>query len=292
MEFPFADQGRKIESLEDEAISAAYGRGQHRYPSIRLSYQDFAAKVKSVLQSMPGNQPARGAEPLAGLHLEDLFLTLACSGGDRIAWECFVEDYLEVLRTHALRCCRDPAEGEDLAQEIVASMIGPERPKLSTYNGRGSLAGWLKVIVSHAAVDRFRKRKGQVSLEKLRQTEGREPPVRLTDSAEELMDARWGPVIRRLVSEKLESLSSREKLMLGLYYIDEVPLHKIAGRFGVHEATASRRLDRIRHKIRRHAEQELRRRGLRKSEIRSLWQWVYRDESCSLEMLRIDPGDR
>jgi RNA polymerase sigma-70 factor len=257
-------------------VLEAFERCQRRYSTVQLSFEVFQARVEEIL-SQEIHPPEDGVrqEAFAQIRHEDLFLAIACSRDDRVAWEHFADNYMPLLRRFAAQACGDSSEGEDLAQDVATKML-KEKNRLAGYNGRGSLAGWLRVVVSHAAVDRLRRRRKQVSLEEL-QENGMEavhvdPGKR---DEEEALDSRWAPIISKVANEIISSLSARDRLILGLYYLRGVPLRVIGRQFGIHEATASRWLERLRREIRKQVEGELRKKhGLRASEIQSLWRWI------------------
>jgi hypothetical protein len=86
-----------------------------------------------------------------------------------------------------------------------------------------------------------------------------------------------------VLAAEIQELSARDRLLLSLYYVQEVPLKLIGRHFGVHEATASRWLEGMRRGIRRRVEKKLRREyGLTRRDIRSLWRWVSEDGGFSL----------
>jgi RNA polymerase sigma-70 factor (ECF subfamily) len=263
-----------ISSMESE-IASAYERCCRRFPTIDLPLETFAERVREALA---------GREMSAQVQFEDLFLALACSRGDRIAWECFAEEYLSMLRRFAAHACRSMWESEDLAHELIAGLLH-DRDKLRSYTGRGSLAAWLRVAVSHAAIDRFRRDRRSVPLEEV-QTRGVEPVAADASPDRSFDDARWGPALSAALSEEIRGLKPRERLLLGLYYVQGVPLRNIAAQFGVHEATASRWLEAVRQTIRKRVEKAMRRRHrLQPREIRALWRCVSEQETFSLDPL-------
>jgi len=259
-----------------DAVLEAFERCQRRYPTIRLSFEVFRARMDEILSGEKHLQEENARrEIFEHIHHEDLFLAIACSYEDRVAWEYFADDFLPIIRQFASQACGNSGESEDLAQEIAAKLIR-EKHRLAGYNGKGSLAGWLRVAVSHAAIDRFRRMRKQVSLDEL-QEKGVPPPQDNPGGRdeEENLDARWGPVVSRVANEIISRLSARDRMLLGLYYLRDVPLKTIGRQFGIHEATASRWLEKLRRDIRRQVERELRKKhGLRVSEIRSLWRWI------------------
>ncbi len=254
-----------------EEIREAYQRCQRRFPTISLSLEEFIDRA------------GKSGVPFGQLHHEDLFLATACAGGDRVAWEYFADDYLPLLRRLAGQACRQLQESEDLAQELIASMI-EDRSKLGSYDGRGSMASWLRVAVSRAAIDRFRRIRREVSLEETTER-GETPAAADRDPREgtEPLDAHWGPILARILATQIERLPSRDRLLLSLYYLNNVPLKSIGCRMGVHEATASRWLAQIRKNLQVSTESELRRAyGLRSRDVSPLWRWVAEEAGFSL----------
>ncbi len=257
-------------------VQEAFERCLQRYPTIQLPFETYQARIEEIVsREMSSSGEESRPKAFSQIHHEDLFLAIACSRDDRIAWEYFADDYWPVLRRYAIQACGDPGEGEDLAQEITTRLL-KEKNLLAGYNGRGSLAGWLRAAVSHAAIDRFRRMRRQVSLEDLRENEA---PAALADpvksDGEEDLDSRWGPVISQVVGETISALPARDRLILALYYLREVPLKAIGRQFKAHEATVSRWLNRMRQDIRKQVERELRKKhGLRPQEIQSLWRTI------------------
>lgn len=266
----------------DRPEQEAYARCRAKYPTVDLPIEEFLARARTS-----------GVE-FARLCHEDLFLATACAGGDRIAWEYFADDYLPLLHRLAARACRQLQESEDLAQELAANLIA-DTSKIAGYSGRGSLAGWLRAAVAHAAIDRFRKKRREVPFEETDEPEqARVTGGGLTDGGAEAPDARWGPVLLDLLREQLRALAARDRLILALYYLHDASLKDVGRHFGVHEATASRRLDGLRNDIKKRVERELRTRyGLRPSEAGSLWKWVAEREDLSFrDVLAVEPATR
>jgi RNA polymerase sigma-70 factor, ECF subfamily len=268
--------GSHAEKRMAREIAEAYERCLQRYPTIQVSYKDFQARIEEILSSGPSPSESRSRIKGLGLiHCEDLFLAMGCSRQDRVAWEHFADEYIPLLRDFSTRSCGDSSEGEDLAQEITVKML-KEGNRLAGYNGRGSLGGWLRAAVAHAAVDRFRRARRLVSLD---DSSHSELPAESIDSAEddrqEALDSRWGPIISNAVSEIISRLPARDRLVLGLYYLRGISLIAIGRQFMMHEATVSRWLKRLRLYIRKQLEMDLRKKhGLRADDISSLWKFI------------------
>lgn len=251
-----------------------FERCQRRYPTVQLSIDIFQARVAEILAEMQLAGDNVRAETFAKIHHEDLFLATACAHDDRIAWEHFADDYLPLLQNFATQACGNSGEGEDVAQEIIAKLLN-DKKRIGGYNGRGSLAGWLRVAAAHSAVDRFRRIKKQSSLEELQECGVPVVAVQVNEDSDEALDSSWGGKISEIVDDCLRKLPSRDRLILCLYYLQDVSLKAIGRQLGVSEATACRWLDRTRQDIRKHTERELRsKHGLRPNEMGSLWKWI------------------
>ncbi len=275
-------------------VRKAYEQSQQRFPTIQLAFEDYLRHLESKVAALMTPEWAQHAlttpwlAAFAQLHHQDLFLALACSLDDRIAWEFFADEYLPMLRRFAAFACRETGSADDLAQDIVERLL-QDKERLSQYNGRSSLAGWLRIVVSNAAIDRVRRSRRLVSLDDFddsRRDSALGEAKAGGETVEARMDDRWGLVFCQVLADEIHALSARDRLLLSLYYLQGVPLKIIGAQFKVHEATASRWLDSLRRGIRARVEKELRRRhGLRPSEIQSLWHWVSENDGFSIEQV-------
>ncbi len=110
---------------------------------------------------------------------------------------------------------------------------------------------------------------------------------------EERLDAHWGTVLAQALKEELDCLCARDRLLLNLYYVDSVPLKAIGRHFGVHEATASRWLERLRRSLRKRVEHKMRKaHGLSARELETLWHWVSEAELPMLNAVRTVSGKK
>ena len=268
----------------ERAIQESFRRAQDRYPSIRLPYKRFVERLERSIGGVAARDPAFSEsvwlESFERLHHVDLFLATACADGDRLAWDSFAETYFDQVRRWAAASLRNLVDAEDLTQDLMAAFFSGTQEgvnRISGYSGKGSLASWLRVTVTRASIDRFRRTRKQVPLE--------EVSLAGQDSLDQL-DSRWGPVLADLLQVQLTGLSNRDRLILGLYYLHGTPLRLIASHFNVHEATVSRWLGQLRKRIRKNVERAMKHEhGMRSREVQSLWRWVAEENRLSLEEL-------
>lgn len=209
------------------------------------------------------------------IRADDLCLIIACEKGDEKAWEDLVLNFDSTVKSAARKISSNAEDAEDLASSIWAELYGlrqdadgNKKSKLAYYSGRGSLAGWLRAVVSQLAVDQYRKQSKYVQIEETREFEnlaeessnhtGNERVVHHGQSPEEIFsEQQTGDDVSAALREAIDSLDAEDKLILKLYYFDDLKLKDIAATFNYHEATASRKLVRIQTDIRKTVEKEL-----------------------------------
>jgi RNA polymerase sigma-70 factor, ECF subfamily len=191
---------------------------------------------------------------------------MACEKGDQRAWDELVERFSVVVRSAARNATSNEDAAEDLAQSIWAELHGLRvrddgRPagKLSYYSGRGSLAGWLRAVVAQLAIDQHRKQARLVQteeegdLDRLASDlpgESTSVPLDLESPADRVEQKFAAKEINKALAKAVSELSGEDRLLVKLYYFDELKLREAGAVLGVHEATASRRLTRIHQQLR------------------------------------------
>ncbi len=209
------------------------------------------------------------------IRADDLCLIIACEKGDEKAWEDLMANFDSVVKSAARKISANSEDAEDLASSIWAELYGlrtdaegNKKSKLAYYSGRGSLAGWLRAVVSQLAVDQYRKTSKFVQIEEAREFEnlaeessnhsGNDLVVHHGQNPEELLsEKQTAGDVSTALRAAIDALEAEDKLILKLYYFDDLKLKDIAATFGYHEATASRKLSRIQADVRKSVEKEL-----------------------------------
>jgi RNA polymerase sigma-70 factor, ECF subfamily len=215
----------------------------------------------SVERTFAGRVPtAREVERyLTSLHLEDLALACACAVGHEAAWEHVIRELRPILYRSA--DALDPGGGaRDLADSIYADLYGVEerdgqrRSLLRYFNGRSSLATWLRAVLAQRHVDRLRSGR---RLEPLPEDETKMgTPVSRT-SAPDPDRPRFLALIQHALTLAIAALATRDRLRLSCYYAQSLTLAETGRVLKEHEATASRQLARTRRLLREHVERYL-----------------------------------
>jgi RNA polymerase sigma-70 factor (ECF subfamily) len=230
-----------------------------------VTREEFAAALHRSSAHHFSGQPPRGKALdayLSSLHLEDLALACALRKSSEPAWEEFVTRYRPVLYSaaRAIVGSGGEARARELADSLYAELYGLDsaggerrRPLLDYFHGRSKLATWLRAVLAQRHVDSLRAGQRAESL-------GDKPALPEPPASSRAPDpdrARLLPRLRQAVAEALEALPPPDRLLLSLYYLQDMTLAQIARLRGVHEATISRQLERIRSGLRQSVEQAL-----------------------------------
>ena len=267
----------KHQKTIDEAIARLVSRAEN---SRGLKAADLRERVvKSVGKYlMPDDENVSGAEIKAfvdELRADDLCLIVACENGDEKAWDDLVRNFDQTVKAAARKIANNNDDAEDLASSIWAELYGLKhdkdgklRTKLSYYSGRGSLAGWLRAVVSQLAIDEFRKQSKFVQIEENREFENlanessekseNSGVVSHADNPEQIFSEKQTQKdVADALKKAIDELGAEDKLILKFYYFDDLKLKDIGATLGFHEATASRKLVRVQTEIRKSVERIL-----------------------------------
>lgn len=236
----------------------------------------LVGRVGGVLEKyLLRRQPEASAEEidsfLDALRADDFCLVVACEHGDDAAWT----DLMEGFRATVLSAARGASANEDAAEELAQSVWadlyglraradGSVSGKLAYYSGCGSLGGWLRAVVGQLAVDRHRKSARLVQTEETADFDrlAREPHeetdnftvAAAPDPERALAGRETAAALERALANVIAGLDTEDRLLIKLYYFDDLRLREAGAVLGVHEATASRRLTRLHTEVRKRVE--------------------------------------
>ncbi len=157
--------------------------------------------------------------------------------GESAAMTEFVARYGPMLRRLIGRLCAWSADVDDLMQEVLLRAW----ERAGSYRG-GSLAAWLRAIAIRHCRNHFRGLGAwRRMLDRFRgyvQTDSRRP----SDDHREQSD--W-------IRHALQQLSSADRTILVLYYLEELPLEELAETLNARSGTLAVRLHRARERLKR-----------------------------------------
>jgi RNA polymerase sigma-70 factor (ECF subfamily) len=236
--------------------------------SCGLAPEDFACILQSVgakvNYGLPPGAPAdlRQKESFfRSLHLSELALAHACALGRESAWQRFLELYRAPLVQTAVRITGSASLGEELTDTLYAELYGlrerdgERQSPLASFSGRGSLLSWLRATLVQRHRDHWRRTHRETPIDGV----DCPAPVPVLPVPGELA------VLTRVIAQILTGLAAEDRFLLAAYYLDRQTLQQIGRTLDVHEATISRRLNRLAADLRDRLLAELHRRGLSKA---------------------------
>lgn len=214
-----------------------------------LTPRRFAARVIELAEALAvasGASREAWADAARRLNLDDLYLATACAEGDERAWDEFGRRFFDEIRRVARRVTREPA-ASDVADQLIADLW--QRGKVARYEGRSQLRTWLGVLVANAVFNATRASRRTVGLDS-------------DDGAARVgsMEAETGSsaetrlhgahVLKPLIRDALAAAAPEDQMLLLLYYEQGLTLEQMTTVFDASKATLSRRLQRVRDRLR------------------------------------------
>ena len=240
-----------VEKLYAQSQAARWGLTLERF-SLSLE--------RSVTKRFAGEADPRQKldDYLAALHLEDLALATACAAGCESAWEHFFTTYRQYLYSAAAAITRrsvgDPYARE-FADSLYATLYGRETAigRVSLFNhfhGRSKLSTWLRAVLAQRYIDFLRQEKRLESLEDDEDFEKILPAKQKADwEPADPSRSRYLHLLAGALKQAISSLDRLDRTRLLSYYLKDLTLAEIGKALNEHEATVSRKLERIRQEL-------------------------------------------
>lgn len=285
---------KNLGSCTDQLIDG-HAQCAESYPNFDVPFDEFRAAVAGAAAKYLIGLAEPGAQPTADelrrfigeLKILDLYLGLACMRGNEHAWWEFDRQHRSFIERWTRHLVRSDADADEVIDAVYVELFGTKvvagvrQSKFRTYTGRGSLRGWLRAIILHAAVDLHRAPKVEVSMDDWSES-GDEFPSQHVSSGEtedlmltSVVRERYRSATVAALDQALATLDDHETLLLLYYHVEGLKLREIARiveepkspirrwfqrrnskRSRVHESTVMRWLDKVYRKVseRFHAE--------------------------------------
>ncbi|MCH9683626.1 MAG: sigma-70 family RNA polymerase sigma factor [Deltaproteobacteria bacterium] len=193
----------------------------------------FVAHLATRLDGIPSDATQWDALAAADLHL-----ACACATGNQLALGVFERRYGGAVLAKATKMVRDGVTADEVRQQVWHKLfvgLGGGRPRIGDYTGRGTLLGWLNVIVARTAID-LNRSAGSAAARPLAQglLHHADDPE-LTYLKQHYRDAFEG-ALQTAIGE----LSPRQRNMLAYNLIDRLDTNQIGSIYGVHRTSAGR----------------------------------------------------
>jgi len=232
-------------------LDAIYARCAEAYPNFVVSCEDFREAVVGAVDKYLVGFAKEGSTPavheirklISELQVLDLYLTLGCGHGDEQAWCQFDQQYRSFIERLAHQLVGRGLDANEVIDAVYVELYGTKtvdgvrQSKFRTYTGRGTLRGWLCTIISHAAVDLYRGRQDEITLEEwsksgveMREGQGRQAEAQGSETSmlENVARERYRAVTIAALDQSLATLDAHETLLLLYYHVEGLKLREIA----------------------------------------------------------------
>lgn len=168
---------------------------------------------------------------------EDLALARRSAQGDAAAIAEIERRADASVRSALARLRLDAAEADEVRQAVREKLFvgGAEKgPAIASYEGKGPLEGFLRAVVVHAALSAKRR---------VRPADGDSVLAGVAVEADPALDlarAKYGASFAQAFRDAFQELTTRERNILRLVYVDGLSVEQVATTYGVHRVSASR----------------------------------------------------
>ena len=236
--------------------------GASAYSISQQQFTEILQRVVNRTEEISAADAEELASFLSGLKIDELALAHGCAAGNQHAWDVFLTRYRESIYQSARSITRNESVGRELADSLYAELYGlgapdDRRSKLALYSGRGSLAGWLRMVLAQSYVNQIRAGKRLVSIEEEEEEHGTQYAAPVPEQSPPV-DSRLSQATDQVLTE----LTPEERFLLASYFLDGRRLAEIGRILGVHESTVSRKLEKLLKDLRKRIRKELERRGM------------------------------
>jgi RNA polymerase sigma-70 factor (ECF subfamily) len=226
----------------ESTIGVLHARGSAAHPDLAVNDEAFAAHLARCRAPLDGDP--------ASVHAEDLLLACAALSGDGRAVAKLREDYWPIVIGYARQITTAVSSLDDLAQSLWAALLvgEPARPpKLASYAGIGSLAGFVGITAQRMALRKLRR---EDAAARTAERAAAETNVLAGDVELDLLRRRHREDFERAIKAALDRLDNHQRMILRMRVVDGLTFERIAKAYRVSQATVSRWLERARTQTR------------------------------------------
>jgi RNA polymerase sigma-70 factor (ECF subfamily) len=239
------DLAEELESI----LAGLFERGRARYPEIALSDVAFARHLARC--GAPLSSAANGA------NAENLFIACAAVAGDATAVATLRDEYRPIVVRYVGHIRTSGTSIEDLEQNLWSALLVGDvsrPPKLASYSGIGSLAGFIGVSAQRLAL-RSLGHEDAVARAATRATA--QARMVLGDAELDFARQHYRDEFERAVRAALHVLDDRQRMILRMQVIDGLTVDRIAKVYNVSQSTVSRWLEKARSTVLQEARRAL-----------------------------------
>jgi RNA polymerase sigma-70 factor (ECF subfamily) len=247
----------------DRIVASAFCSAVKFHTALDLPLDVFAGRVHELVRKYQcPAEPEALARFVKGIHTDDLYLALACAQGSARAWFRFVSLYTCLIHSQALYVLRKRDDATETTSAVIENILTPGaggQHRLRSFEGRSSLATWLRVLVRNVLETARRARINAV---------GFGPKLDIVDASgvakveSWVLSGRYYEAASAALREACDALPPRFRRVLLLRYQESLALSDIARLLRIHESTVIRQIQDAQAFLRLSTHRALRKTGL------------------------------
>jgi len=224
-------------------LATLYATAAAAYPDLTVAPATFAAELARRLAA------TASAAQLARTRIDHVYLAIACMGGDeravqRVEAEFFAEVDNSAYRLRATRSQAEEVRAQ-LARLLFVSEPGREAG-LASFSGRGDLGSYIRVIATRELVRMITKDRRTVAFDNASFLDHLSP---VADPELRYLRDHYRADVDAAIRAALAGLDEEARALLRYSVIDGWNVDRIAELYGVHRATAARRVAAAREQL-------------------------------------------
>ena len=217
-------------TLERTCASAA-----EAWPELEIAPDVF---LRFLAERVPDDVPLLAA--LERVHAKDLYLACGCALGMAPALDAFERRCLGSLGGFLQQIDGGAGLADEVRQLVRSRLLVSEDgqpPRISQYEGRGSLTSWVGIAAQRVVLS---LRRGERSRGRAQNAAMADAVAAGGDPELDYLKVRHRDDFRAAFSDAIGGLSARERVILKLHLVDALSHEEIAGMYQVHQSTVTR----------------------------------------------------
>ena len=160
--------------------------------------------------------------------------------GDIHSFESIVKDYNMMVYTLAYRVLKNKEEAEELAQDVFLKVY----QSLGSFNRTSKLSTWIYRITYNASISKYKSHKRKIDAIEINNS----IEFNISDSTDTHRNISFKEK-QEIINDSLLKLPETEKIIVTLYYYEELPIKEIAEIIGITPQNVKIKLYRSRKKL-------------------------------------------
>jgi RNA polymerase sigma-70 factor (ECF subfamily) len=213
------------------------------YPDLDVGAATFATELARRLGA------AASPEQLAHVRADHVHIAIACVAGDPLAVRRFEDEFLGEVDATARRLRARPDQADEVRSHMCRILFVSEPGRLaalSEFSGRGDLRSYLRVIATRELVRVINKGRREVGITDDAFLDMLSPT---SDPQLGYLRERYRPEVDAAMRAALTALPEQPRALLRYSVVDGWSIDRIGALYGIHRATAARRIAAAREEL-------------------------------------------